>query len=101
MIKYCQTSRHSEVNRGCAVITNIIMFSPCREHLALAGYVTETEDVDEVVEEEEEEEEGGSVMLMLMGRMMLGGVEELFLRGELFILEHGSAPVLMFKVSAR
>ena len=82
----------SQVNRGCAVITNIIMFSPCREHLALAGHVTETEDVEEEVEVEEEEE-GGWVMLMLMGRMILGGVEELFLRGELFILEQGSAPV--------
>ena len=47
--------------------------------------------MDEDVEEEEEEEEGGWVMLMLMGRMMLGGVEELFLRGELFILSLGQA----------
>ena len=46
--------------------------------MTLAGYVTEMED---------EEEEGGWVMLMLMGRMMLGRLLELFLRGELFILE--------------
>ena len=68
-----------------ALITNIIMFSPCNEHLALAGYVTEMEEEDV----ELEEEEGWWVMLMLMGRMMLGGVQELFLRGELFILEPG------------
>ena len=70
------------------MITNIIMVSPCSEHLALAGYVTEMEE-DDVDLEEEEEEEGWWVMLMLMGRMMLGGVQELFLRGELFILEPG------------
>ena len=88
MIKYCQTSTLSQLTgQLSSVITNIIMISPCREHLALAGYVTETEDVDEDLEEEEEEEGGGWVMLMLMGRMMFGGVQELFLRGELFILK--------------
>ena len=82
------------------MIRNIIMVSPWREHLALAGNVTEMEDDDEDLEEEEE---GGWVMLMLMGRMMLG-VENgvvLSLLGELFMLERGKDPVLMFQVSAR
>ena len=56
--------------------------------MALAGYVTEMEDEDVDVEEEVEED-GGWEMLMLMGRMMWGRVLELFLRGELFILEPG------------
>ena len=52
--------------------------------MTLAGYVTEMEDEDVDVDEEGG---GGWVMLMLMGRMMLGRLLELFLRGELFILE--------------
>ena len=36
------------------MIRNIIMVSPWREHLALAGNVTEMEDDDEDLEEEEE-----------------------------------------------
>ena len=69
------------------MIRNIIMFSPCSEHLARAGELTQMEDEEVDVEEEAEEEEGWWVMLMLMGRMMLGGVQKLFLRGELFILK--------------
>ena len=67
------------------MIRNIIMFSPCNEHFARAGELSQME--DEEVDVEEEAEEGWWVMLMLMGRMMLGGVQKLFLRGELFILK--------------
>ena len=68
------------------MIRNIIMVSPWREHLALAGNVTEMEDDDEDLEEEED---GGWVMLMLTGRMMfgVGGGQVLSLLGELFMLK--------------